>query len=197
MPVDGATLAKEKFISRKAAGKNRAAAHEQNADRAAQDIAETGLDFLKIPGGLTVSGFYPCRTEIDLRPLLVRLASEGWRTCLPIVLEAGLPLVFKAWVPGDETEPGIWDIPIPVSSAETVEPDVMLVPLLAFDRQGYRLGYGGGFYDRTIEKLRRQKPLTTVGIAFAAQEMTMIAHDCHDQRLDWILTEEGPIKIQG
>ncbi len=183
-----------KAKARKAASRLRADAHKASGDAAAGSMAQTGLEFLGATAPKVVSGFYPYRSEIDLRPLMTRLSGEGWTTCLPIVRQAGAPLDFRAWTPGEPTEPGAWDIPIPLAAAEAVEPDVMLVPLLAFDLAGYRLGYGGGFYDRTIEGFRARKPLITVGIAFAAQEVVEVVRGIHDQPLDWVLTDEGPIR---
>ncbi|MEM8689042.1 MAG: 5-formyltetrahydrofolate cyclo-ligase [Pseudomonadota bacterium] len=193
--TDDDSLLAAKAKARTAAAKVRAAAFQQTADAAAEALAQTGLGFLgaKTPG--VVSGFYPYKSELDLRPMLSALSTQGWTTCLPIVLGEGRPLVFRAWTPGERTEPGAWNIPVPVSSAQSVEPDVMLVPLLAFDRAGYRLGYGGGFYDRTIEKFRKSKVLLTVGVAFAAQEVDAVLRGPHDQPLDWVLTEAGPIKV--
>lgn len=187
-------LAAAKAEARKAAAKVRAVAHKQVGKHASAVLADQGLAFLGDNGPAIVSGFYPYQSEIDLLVLLDRLKGEGWTTCLPIVLGAGRPLVFRAWAPGEPTETGAWDIPIPEASARPVEPDVMLVPLLAFDRQGYRLGYGGGFYDRTIEAFRAAKPLVTIGVAFASQEVEKVVRGEHDQPLDWVLTEQGPIR---
>lgn len=191
---DEESLIAAKADARSRAAKVRAAAHKAGGDAAAEALAETGLSFLGEEARGVVSGFYPYRSELDLRPLMSRLAAEGWTTALPIVQEAGKPLKFRAWVPGEATEPGAWDIPVPSPSAAAVEPDIMLVPLLAFDRAGYRLGYGGGFYDRTIEMFRAQRALTTVGAAFAAQEVEDVVRGVHDQPLDWVLTETGPIR---
>ena len=187
-------VAAAKADARKNAAKTRAAAHKDVGEHAAASLERHGLAFLGDMDPATVSGFFPYKSEIDLLGLLGRLKGEGWTTGLPIVLGAGQPLVFRAWAPGEPTEPGAWEIPIPQASAQSVEPDVMLVPLLAFDREGYRLGYGGGFYDRTIEMYRASKPLTAVGVAFAAQEVEKVIRGKHDQPLDWILTEAGPIK---
>ncbi len=187
-------LAAAKTEARKGAAKVRAQAFKELGGHAATALADHGLEFLGAVSPAIVSGFYPYKSEIDLLALLGRLSSEGWTSCLPIVLGAGQPLVFRAWVPGEPTEPGAWDIPIPGAAAQPVEPDVMLVPLLAFDRLGYRLGYGGGFYDRTIAALGAAKPLVTIGVAFAAQEVEKVVRGEHDQPLDWVLTEQGPIK---
>ncbi|MCP5081571.1 MAG: 5-formyltetrahydrofolate cyclo-ligase [Alphaproteobacteria bacterium] len=188
------SLAAAKAEARKSAAKVRAAAHKDLGGQAGEALARTGLAFLGDVGPAVVSGFYPYMSEIDLLGLMSRLDGEGRKTCLPIVLKAGQPLLFKAWAPGEATEPGAWDIPIPVGSAQTVEPDIMLVPLLSFDRAGYRLGYGGGFYDRTIEMFREKKQITAVGVAFAAQEVGEVVRGMHDQPLDWVLTETGPIE---
>lgn len=155
-------------------------------------MADVGLDFLRLGPGLTVSGFMPFGDEVDVMPLIGRLAQEGWRTAMPVVEGRGLPLVFRTWAPGEPTMPGVWSIPVPLADAAAVEPDVLLVPMLAFDRRGYRLGYGGGFYDRTLARLRAMKPVVAVGVAYAGQEAPELPGADHDQPVDWILTEEGP-----
>jgi 5-formyltetrahydrofolate cyclo-ligase len=144
------------------------------------------------------TAFQSCRkpgdqSEIDARPLLGKLAGEGWTTALPIVIAPRQPLEFRRWLPGEPTVLGKWDIPRPSEDAPLLQPDVLLVPLLAFDRRGYRLGYGGGFYDRTIPGLRALKSVTTIGIAYAAQEIDDVPHDELDQPLDFIMTEKDLI----
>jgi len=104
------------------------------------------------------------------------------------------PLVFRAWQPGDEMATVAWGIREPLASRAELQPDVLLVPLLAFDRRGFRLGYGGGFYDRSLEALRRLKPVVAVGIAFDEQHMDAVPHLDYDQPLDWVLTPSGPIQ---
>ncbi|VAV90614.1 5-formyltetrahydrofolate cyclo-ligase [hydrothermal vent metagenome] len=141
-----------------------------------------------------MSGFIPYRSEIDITGLLKVLAAKGCITCLPIVTEPGQPLIFRQWQPGDQTEAGAWNIPVPLPTASLIEPDILLVPLLAFDQTGYRLGYGGGFYDRTISQLKKTKNIITIGVAYSAQQITNVPKDQHDQQLSWILTEKGPIK---
>jgi 5-formyltetrahydrofolate cyclo-ligase len=143
-----------------------------------------------------VSAFYPYQSEIDTRPLLGKLAGEGWTTCLPIVLGDGLPLEFRRWAPGAPTIKGVWRIPRPPDDAELLEPDVLIIPLLAFDRNGYRLGYGGGFYDRTLAKLRARKPIIAIGAAYAAQEVAHVPIGPHDQPLDYVLTEREIINFK-
>jgi 5-formyltetrahydrofolate cyclo-ligase len=134
--------------------------------------------------------------EIAPAALLARLAGEGHGTCLPVVTPLGNPLIFRMWQPGDELVARVWGILEPADTAPVVEPDVLLVPLLAFDRHGGRLGYGGGYYDRTIARLRSVKSVIIIGLAFGAQELEQVPCDVHDERLDWVLTEDGPIKVQ-
>jgi 5-formyltetrahydrofolate cyclo-ligase len=131
-------------------------AHAAAGAAAGPALAAIGLDFLGREPGV-VSGFVPFADEIDVLPLMARLAGEGWRTALPVVVGRDKPLVFRAWAPGEPTSAGAWSIPVPPDSAPEVEPDVLLVPMLAFDGAGFRLGYGGGFYDRTLAALARRQ----------------------------------------
>lgn len=140
------------------------------------------------PGGV-VSGFWPIRTEIDPRPALNELAATH-RLCLPVVAGSGLPLVFRKWSPGAALEKGVYGAMIP-ADAEVVTPETLIVPLAAYDGEGYRLGYGGGFYDRTLERLRAAGPVTAIGFAFAAQQVPAVPRDATDQPLDLVVTELG------
>ena len=184
-------------IKRKARGeasRRRAEAHERLKDTAGVALAARGL-----PEGLglatgAVSGFIPYKSEITTVPLLNRLRRDGWRTCLPVVIAPGEPLVFRAWSPGETLVPGVWDIPAPAASAAEMLPDVLLVPLLAFDRKGYRLGYGGGFYDRTLAMLRAKKPVIAIGVAYAGQEIPDVPRGSFDQPMDWIMTERETLR---
>lgn len=170
----------------------RARAHAQSAHTAPARLQAFGLDFLTAPPGLAVSGFMPFRDEINVLPLFARLAAEGWQTAMPVVMGPGLPLKFRLWAPGDPTVPGAWSIPVPLESAPEVDPEVLLVPMLAFDKNGYRLGYGGGYYDRSLARLRAIRPVVAIGIAYTSQEVSQVPAARYDQPLDWILTEEGP-----
>jgi 5-formyltetrahydrofolate cyclo-ligase len=194
--TDTPEIAQRKKAARKAAEAARSSAHAAMKDIAALSLARNGLDFAGPLPGRTVSAFIPFGDEIDTRPLLAKLASEGFTTCVPVVLKPATPLEFRAWVPGEETAPGRWNIPVPPDTADVVVPDVLLVPLLAFDRLGYRLGYGGGFFDRTIEGLRAMKPIIAIGVAYSAQRVDEVVRGEHDQKLDWILTEKGPMKVE-
>jgi 5-formyltetrahydrofolate cyclo-ligase len=179
---------------RAAALEARARAHAQSALTAPARLQAFGLDFLDVPPGLAVSGFMPFRDEINVLPLFARLAAEGWVTAMPVVVGPGLPLRFRVWAPGDPTVPGPWSIPVPPEDAPEVEPDVVLVPMLAFDKTGHRLGYGGGYYDRSLARLRALKPVIALGVAYAAQAFPEVPVAPYDEPLDWILTEEGPMR---
>ena len=185
-----------KGSQRASANRVRKREHEVLSGSAGAKLAETGLDFLKLDPGTVVSGYFPYRTEIDIMPLMERLAGEGMMLAFPVVIENEQPLLFRSWAPGDETEMGSLNIPTPLSSVPEVEPEVLLVPLLAFDDQGYRLGYGGGFYDRTLQKLRAKKTITAIGVAYAGQEVGAVVRGIEDQPVDWMLTENGPARPQ-
>lgn len=191
---DMESLANIKKAARKAATSVRQSAHEVFRAEAPMQLASYAFPLKPLPGQSVISGFFPYQSEIDTRPLLGRLAGEGWTTALPIVIALGQPLEFRRWLPGEPTVPGKWDIPRPPKSSPLVEPDVLLVPLLAFDRKGFRLGYGGGFYDRTLELLRSKKPVTAIGVGYAAQEVDSVPHDAHDQMLDFVMTEKVLIR---
>ena len=180
-----------KAEARKAAAGARKAAHLACKDTAPLALAAHRFPILPTAKSKIVSGFFPYKSEIDARPLLGKLAGEGWTTCLPIVIALGKPLIFRRWLPGEPTVPGIWDIPRPADDAPLAEPDVLLVPLMAFDRLGYRLGYGGGFYDRTLEQLRARKTVIAIGIAYSAQEVEAVPRGAHDQPLDYVMTEKA------
>ena len=157
-------------------------------------MAVRGLPVTRNSQNNIVSAFHSFDTEISTFELFDKLVAEGWITALPVVIAKNTPLVFREWAPGDALVLGRWNIKVPPEEAPEVLPDVLLVPLLAFDREGFRLGYGGGFYDRTLEKLRTLKKVTAIGIAYAGQEMDTVPRDSFDQRLDWIMTEKETFK---
>jgi 5-formyltetrahydrofolate cyclo-ligase len=137
-----------------------------------------------------VSGFWPMKEELDIRPLMIELSNEGCQLALPIVVAKGQPLGFRAWRPGDPLEPGVFGTLHPSARRESLEPDTLIVPLLACDRDGWRLGYGGGYYDRTLRALRRRGKVTAVGVGFDAQFLSEdVPHGSDDERLDWLLTD--------
>jgi len=152
---------------------------------------------LAIALGIIVSGFMPLKSEINPLLLMQKLAEAGARLALPAIAGRGRPLIMRAWEFGAPLDRGQWGIREPKPDAPEVEPDILLVPLLAFDRAGYRLGYGAGYYDITIHRLRALKPVTAVGIAFAAQEVPKIPTTPRDERLDLVLTEREVIDLRG
>ena len=159
---------------------------------AAQAVADRGLP---VPVGpdVIVSGFFPIRSEISPLPLMRRLADAGAQLALPVVVERGHPLIMRAWSFGAPLVAGVWGIREPCADAPEVAPDIVIVPLAAFDRTGQRIGYGAGFYDMTLARLRRQKPVTAIGIAFAVQEIAAVPATPRDVRLDLVLTEREVI----
>ena len=183
-------LGQIKKQARVAAIARRALAHEAWQDRAPLAIAALPFPIEARAGFNVVSAFHPHQSEIDTRILLGRLAGEGWTTCLPIVLGKGLPLEFRRWLPGEALIKGVLGIERPPETAPVVEPDVLIIPLLAFDRKGYRLGYGGGFYDRTLEKLRVQKNIVAIGVGYSAQQVDHVPSGAHDQPLEYMMTEK-------
>jgi 5-formyltetrahydrofolate cyclo-ligase len=187
----------EKREERARALARRAAAFEAHGSAAGTRLAEHGLSFLALPPGQIVSGFSAIRDEIDPAALLARLYGEGHHLGLPVMEGKGRPLVFRAWAPGDEMGKVQWGIAEPLPDKAVVEPDVVLVPLLAFDAAGYRLGYGGGFYDRTLARLRTIKPVVAVGIAYDELKVDAVPHQSYDERLDWVLTPSGPKRCLG
>ena len=178
---------------RKAAAITRRKAHEQLAESAPLLLASLAFPAKPTAGFNCVSAFHPYRSEIDTRPLLGLLAGEGWTTALPIVIAPGRPLLFRRWLPGEPLGKDAMGIEMPLLDSPVVEPDVLIVPLLAFDRKGYRLGYGGGYYDRTLGTMRATRRIIAIGAAYAAQEVGTVPHDAHDQKLDFIMTERGII----
>jgi 5-formyltetrahydrofolate cyclo-ligase len=165
--------------------------------KAAADTIAARAFPLAITPGTIVSGFMPLKSEINPLPLLRKLAQAGATLALPVVAGRGKPLIMRAWAWGEALGSGVWGIREPKPDAPEVEPDILLVPLLAFDRAGNRIGYGAGYYDITIARLRARKPVVAVGIAFAAQEVSAVPATPRDERLDLVLTEHEVIGIKG
>ena len=145
---------------------------------------------------MIVSGFMPMKTEINPLPLMRKLADAGAQLALPAIAGRGKPLIMRAWTFGDPLKAGQWGIREPMPEAPEVAPDILLVPLAAFDRAGHRIGYGAGYYDMTIHALRAKKKVVAVGIAFAAQEIPKVPATERDERLDLVLTEREVIDFR-
>jgi 5-formyltetrahydrofolate cyclo-ligase len=155
---------------------------------AAEAIALRGLPFEITPGAI-VAGYSPIRSEIDPVPLMRKLAGPDVQLALPVIMAGDQPLKFRAWSPADRLQRGRLGILEPSAYAEEVIPDILLVPLAAFDRAGHRIGYGAGHYDRTLEQLRKLKAIKAVGVAAAVQEVEAVPALLHDAALDYVLTE--------
>lgn len=172
----------------KAAARAEAFARRAEAFAAGQgQAADILADYLAGQQGRVLAGYMPMRTEID--PLPAMAAHQG-PVGVPVIVAKAAPLRFREWSPGCRLVEGAFRARIP-EVGTWVEPEVLIVPMLAFDARGYRLGYGGGFYDRTLEQLRAQGPVLAVGFAFAAQEVAKVPTDAFDQRLDAVVTEKG------
>lgn len=190
--VETSAVAAAKQQLRSTARRVRAEVDRQQARLAAERIAAHGIRFARVGPGAVVSGFLPIGDEIDPLPLMLRLAGEGYGLALPVLQGKDEPLLFRRWRPGDPLVDRQWGIREPLSSAPEAEPDVMLVPLLAFDAEGHRIGYGGGYYDRTLAAARAVRTVVGIGVAFDAQEVPAVPRLHFDQRLDWVLTPSGP-----
>jgi 5-formyltetrahydrofolate cyclo-ligase len=162
---------------------------------AAETIAKRPLPVAVAPG-MIVSGFSPLKTEINPLPLLRKFVEAGASLALPCIVGRGHPLIMRAWAFGAEMASGQWGIREPTADAPEVAPDIVIVPLAAFDRAGQRIGYGAGYYDMTLHKLRAQKPVVAIGIAFASQETARIPATERDERLDLVLTEREVIDFR-
>ena len=168
------------------------------AARAADAVAAHGLGFLRLPQRpFVVSGFSSLPDEFRVWPLLRRLHGEGHALAMPVMQGKGLPLVFRAWAPGDAMDKAVWGIAEPRADKPVLEPDIVLVPLLAFDATGWRLGYGGGYYDRTLRGLRARKSIVAIGLAYDESQVDAVPHLDYDERLDWVLRPSGPLRCVG
>ena len=144
------------------------------------------------PPTAIIAGYMPFGSEMDVLPLLDHLRRLGRQVALPVIMAPATPLEFRLWDDNTVFVPGPWGIRQPADGTSVVQPGLVLTPLLAFDAQGWRLGYGGGYYDRTLAALDHP---VTVGVAFAAQQVEQVPHDHHDQPLDYVLTELGLVRL--
>lgn len=173
----------------------RCAAAREQGQSAAQACSDILSSNLCLSSGKVVASYKALRCELDPEPLTRTLRGKGGRIALPVVTGKHQPLMFRAYAPGDELAPGYAGIPEPLPRADALCPDVFLVPLLAFDRRGHRLGYGGGFYDRTLSLARLCKRVMAIGLAYACQEIANVPQGMHDVTLDGVVTEKEFIRI--
>lgn len=184
-------------IRREAASRRRAAYEAE--PEAATLLATRFPDGLMPKPGQIVSGYRAFRTELDPLPLMSRLAKSGALLCLPVTPPMGdevSVLTFRCWASGDTLEPSAFGVMEPIADKAVVEPDILLVPLLAFDSQGGRLGYGAGHYDRTLARLRSRKPIIAIGVGYEAQAVAHVPAEPWDQQLDWIVTPVRAYEVQ-
>jgi 5-formyltetrahydrofolate cyclo-ligase len=175
----------------------RRALPEAGRTEAAELVASHSLVFLAARPPATISVYAAIAPELDPGPLVARVRSAGYRVCLPVMVGRDRPLEFRAYAPGDALATTLWGIREPLATAPVVAPDVVITALLAVDRAGWRLGYGGGYFDRTLARLRDMKPVVAVGLAYDEQVIDAVPHTVYDQRLDWVLTPSGPFKPTG
>lgn len=181
-------MSEAKAEARRAAAARRKAAHEGADGPARQEAALAYLRAELAPlGPVALSGYLPIRSEIDPRPVM---AAHPGPVGVPVIEGAGRPLGFRIWTQDCALVPGPFGAMVPETGAALI-PRVLIVPLLAWDARGFRLGYGGGFYDRTLEALRAAGPVTALGLAYGAQEAGAVPTDGFDQRLDALITEDG------
>lgn len=192
---DGVELRDAKQMFRAEARQRRAACHARHAAGAGERLRDNVLAAVPLAGAAVVSGYLPIDDELDVLPLLRAALTLGHRACVPVVAGRGRPLTFRDWTPGAPLVAGVFGVLIPPPSAPERVPDILFVPLLGFDRQGFRMGYGAGFYDRTLVRLRAERPVVAVGVGYAGQEVEAVPTGLHDQPLDWIVTDREAIRI--
>jgi 5-formyltetrahydrofolate cyclo-ligase len=184
-----AALRRERIAAREALGADEHAARSQEIRRHLQQ-------FLCPHGPATVAFYWPIRAEVDCRPLIDDLLVAGWRACLPVIVAPTTAMVFRRWTPDTAMASGHHGIPTPETGEEMV-PDVVLLPVNVFDAKGYRLGYGGGYFDRTLAALAAAgKPPLVAGVAFALAGTETIRPHAQDIQMDAVVTEYGVIVVK-
>ncbi len=184
-------LEKQKAILRVAAQEKRCRTAQEISEKSAAQIADHLVSRFGSQSGCVVSGYIAIGSEIDVLPALCELEACNLRAVLPVVVGEGRPLIFRRWEQDLKLEPGPLRTRHPSASSLEMKPDLLIIPLLAFDAEGFRIGWGGGFYDRTLSKLRAEKSVTAVGAAFSSQQVDKVPREDHDVRLDWVVTEAG------
>ena len=173
----------------------RAELHAALSDAAAQ-AARSLLDAIRPKAEQTVALYEAIQSELNCAPLMASLREQGIACALPRVVAKDKPLMFHRYQPGDSCQESAYGVREPLTESAVCEPDIIVVPLLAFDRHGFRLGYGGGFYDRTLQSLRRRKTILAIGYGFAGQEVAEVPRDAHDEPLDAIITDQGAVRLE-
>ncbi len=168
--------------------------HEAHA--AASVIRASALELvekLSVDRDPVVSVYWPIRSEMNTRPLIEALYDSGFKVVLPVMIAVKHPLIFRAFAPDDELMKGPYGLFEPSPEKPALDPSIVFAPLAAFDRKGFRMGYGGGIYDATLTALRAKHPVAAIGLAYAVQEADAVPTEPHDQKLDYIITERETI----
>jgi 5-formyltetrahydrofolate cyclo-ligase len=194
-PLGSAEVAEWRKTVRERLIRERLAMDPRTRQRHGERIAHAFLEALGEIRGRTISAFRPIQGEPDLAPLLETITAQGGRCALPVVVGAGEPLVFRVWAPGDPLEPGAWGIPVPPADVPEVVPEVVIAPVVGFDRAGYRLGYGGGFFDRTLAALGSE--VRFLGAGFLQSALLTIYPQPHDVPMELVATEAGIFRPSG
>jgi 5-formyltetrahydrofolate cyclo-ligase len=181
------SLARRDLVAPNEAHAAAAAVAERGVVLVAKIVADAGLS---MP---VVSVYWPIRSELNTRPLIDALAAQGYRVVLPVMHKVRHPLVFRDFAPGDDLVKGPFGLSEPAEDKTARDPDILFSPLAAFDRRGFRLGYGGGIYDATLSGLRATKPVAAIGVAYSCQEADRVPTEPHDERLDYLMTERETI----
>ena len=187
-------LTEQKTTLRKTMMARRESISDDARKAAAIAVAKHGLPVAITSGPAMVSSYWAIGAELDPGHLERRLKAEGHVICLPAIQGKTEPMKFHTWAKGEPLRERKWGIMEPLPTAPEAEPDVMLVPMLAFDVHGWRLGYGGGYYDRTIAALRARKAVVLVGFAYDEQRVDAVPHLDYDERLDFVLTPSGILR---
>jgi 5-formyltetrahydrofolate cyclo-ligase len=187
-------IAAQKEALRNQALERRAALKGQVPDLS-RALAHNFLTHVPIPPGAIVSAYFAIGDEADPSPLIEALRARGHRIVLPRVAGRGKSLDFHLYEEGAKLVPGGFGLSEPARDWPLLDPDVLAVPLLAFDPRGYRIGYGAGFYDRTLQRLRASRNIIAASYCFSVQKFSEVPYDENDQRLDWIVTEKGAVPV--
>jgi len=187
----------DKSAARAEARVRRSAITPHDRDGASTKAAAWFLKDVPLQKNSIISAYWPLQSELDCRPLLNALLSNGHHIALPVVTARARTLRFRRWQPGDDLSKGNFGVFEPLADADEVMPNVVIVPFLAVNPQGFRLGYGRGYYDHTLRVLRETTPdLLAVGLGFSAQEVTYVPYDENDEPMDWLVTEQGTRRFQ-
>ena len=195
-PADPGSIAAVKAAARAEAKAQRRAAQAAAGADAGVRAAQNWMRLAGDVAGRTVAVYYAMGEEMPTLPLIAALNRAGAATALPVVAGRDRPLVFRAWAPGDPLVSGGFGTSVPAADAPEAVPDILAVPLLAWDGEGYRLGYGGGFYDRTLAALRAADPgVRAIGLAFAGQRVARVPREATDIALDALAHEAGIVRF--